>query len=537
MQPTEQRAGHRLRKFRLTIKAVFSLLFFILIYPACSSAENSDNPDALIAANLGRSELQINNCSQMYQLKSPRYKCGYLHAPENYSRTNSRLIKIPYLVIKPDGESFDKSLEPLLVTGGGGPGNAMLGSRQHTIAENEFWSYEQFSIADGRPLIVLENRGVGLSEPELDCHYSAELFTGQIWQKMQAMNNACGKSYIERGIDLSQYNVKTAALDIELFRHLYGQQQNNKLQQINLYGISYGTHIAMYYDQLFPYATRAMVLDSVSLTAADSTSELLTYAQRSFDLVFSQCRANARCNQQFGANLEKEFYDYLSRVANQSITIEVDWPDNHQAVSVPLSGPLIINVLHDALYSPLSIAGIPLTINHLMKADYRRLAAMLTNHAYTYSTRYGFSDTAFLTYLCFDQNYAPGNNSKLQKLKLYQYWEHDKGMRYMQRICSEYEIAADPTVQNDATSSSTPTLFLSGSLDPVTPPSGALEAAKNFRYHWNIVRDNVSHDVISHSSCARLLASWFVYHPQEDLALKESELCESTPYTIDFELR
>jgi len=59
----------------------------------------------------------------------------------------------------------------------------------------------------------------------------------------------------------------------------------------------------------------------------------------------------------------------------------------------------------------------------------------------------------------------------------------------------------------------------------VTPLASARKAALRYSYHWNIARENVSHDVISHSECARYLASWFVYHPFEDLEIKMQE-CE-----------
>ena len=93
----------------------------------------------------------------------------------------------------------------------------------------------------------------------------------------------------------------------------------------------------------------------------------------------------------------------------------------------------------------------------------------------------------------------------------------------MQRVCTEYGIAAKPNRRFNLTVSETPTLFLSGELDPVTPPENASKAAQRSIYHWNIVRANVSHDVIIHSSCARLLASWFIYHPQEDLESREND--------------
>ena len=103
----------------------------------------------------------------------------------------------------------------------------------------------------------------------------------------------------------------------------------------------------------------------------------------------------------------------------------------------------------------------------------------------------------------------------------------------MLRVCSHYGLEAGQNSPFERAVSDTPTLFLSGELDPVTPPATASKAAEYFSYHWNIVRDNVSHDVITHSDCARFLASWFIYHPQEDLDNRIKE-CEPEATAIPF---
>ena len=542
MRAAYRRSFTDLCKLIATLKAVITLLFLFLAYPCYTSADNAagDIP-RLIAAGLSRSELQVQDCNAMFHLQDERFQCGYLSVPENYSRTSGRTIKVPYLVIYPDAQVFDSSLTPLLVTGGGGPGNAILATRQYAIAEDEFWSYEQFSVADGRALIVLENRGVGLSEPELDCHYPAAIFTGNIWQKMHERNTACGQFYEEKEVDLSQYNVHTAALDIEVFRRLY-KRSGVDMKQLNLYGISYGTHVAMHYERLFPAATRAMVLDSIAIKDQDSAEDELNHAQRSFDLVFEQCRLNPDCSRQFGFDLETEFYDYLKKIENRDMSLPVKWPDNQKSIAVPITAPLVVSVIHDALYSGHTIAAIPLTISNLMNGKSDRFRAMLAEHLYTYSQRYGFSDMAFLTYLCFDENYSVNNHNKLKHLKLFKYWELATSKEYMRQICAAYGITPNPALRAPQPArhdpiSDTPTLFLSGKLDPVTPPSSASKAARHFSNHWNIVRETISHDVITYSSCARTLASWFIYHPYEDLELIESGYCNARDYAVDFLLK
>jgi len=515
------------------LKVVFAILFLCCVIDSSAIADDGgDNIGVLIEAGVAVSDLQIQNCRKMYQLKADRYVCGYLKVPENYGAASNKIIKIPFLVIIPEESSFDNTLEPLLVTGGGGPGNALLGPGEYGILDDEFWTYEEMSVVDGRVLVILENRGAGMSQPNLDCHYQPEVFRLDYWQELLKSDFACGNTFRDAGIDLSQYNVRNAALDIEVFRRLYGKQGVNT-KQLNLYGISYGTRVAMYYEKLFPLATRSMVLDSVVVSDQESVDAGLEYAQRSFDLVFSRCRADRACRERFGAGLEREFYKFLGEVDSLNLSLVVSWPDDLMPFEVPMTGSLIVNVLHDALYSSDTIAEIPLTIRTMINGSFDRLTTGVREHIFTYSSRYTFSDTAFLTYLCFDEDHSGKSESELAGLKLYRYWNLAQGRQYMYRVCTEYGIAAEPGWQLLSGSINTPTLFLSGEYDPVTPPANAARVAENTAYHWNIVRENISHDVISHSSCARLLASWFIYHLEEDLDERAAD-CDVTGNSLQF---
>ena len=513
--------------------SVTTIITLVFISVTIAFADNeTGHINHLIAANLTRSELQAQDCSQLYQLNGNRYECGFLRVTENYANKNSNIIKIPFLVIIPDNHLFDNTLEPLLVTGGGGPGNALLGNQTYRIVDDEFWTYEEMSVADGRLLIILENRGAGLSQPSLDCDYQPEIFQHDFWSELIKMDFFCGQKYLSAGIDLAQYNVRNAALDIEIFRHLYRTRGTNT-RQLNLYGISYGTRVAMVYEKLFPAHTRTMILDSVAITDNDSLDEELQYAQRSLDLVFFKCRTDKACRERFGSSLEADFYKFLTKLENKNISLDISWPARSQALSIPLTASLVINVLHDALYSSESIASIPLLVSMMNNGSYKTIASGITDHIQGYSPQYAFSDTAFLTYLCFDEDYSGKSKLDLTDLKLYQYWDLDLGKHYMHSVCSNYGVNASQEFNFDRYISDTPVLLLSGELDPVTPPSTATTAAELFSFHWNIVRSNISHDVISHSSCSRFLAAWFIYHPQEDLERRIME-CEPEAITIPF---
>ena len=503
----------------------------LLLMALCELANRTyaDDPttrfETLIESGLTSSKLELQDCLQLYGLEGERYNCGYLQVPEDYTSKERDLIKVPFLLIFPEEDVYDATLTPLLITGGGGPGSALLGNRFFSLDDDSFWTYEEFSVADGRLLMILENRGVGHSRPNLDCQYSSNIYQQQYWSNLLEADLSCGSDYVSKDIDIAQYNVHNAVLDMEMFRRLVADRNIN-VSKMNLYGVSYGTRVAMYYERMFPDTTRAMILDSVSVNEPNSSANELAYAQRSLDMVFSMCRSDARCRETFGADLESEFYKFMNHVEARNIMFDVSWPGSALPVSVPLTATIVLDSLHSALYSSDTFAGIPLTVSQLIDGSYEEFTESLNAYFETYSASYAFYDTAFLTYLCFDTDYSGEIEDSFTQLKLFKFWDFERGREHMSRICSNYGSTSETDLLKYPFTSDVPALFLSGELDPVTPPASALKAAGYYSYHWNIVRDRASHDVISHSACARFLASWFLYHLQEDL---ESRIEECKP--------
>jgi len=231
------------KTMRLLGLSLSSLLLLVLLDSTTKSLFAKDinrSFEALVDAAVHKSELQPEDCRELYGLQGERYQCGFLRVLEDYEYIDSQLISVPYLLIFPEEEVHNPTLTPLLVTGGGGPGSAILGNPYYLLDDDSFWAYEKFSVVDGRTLMVLENRGVGHSLPNLDCQYSPKLYQEPFWSALREADVACGLNHVSKEVDLSQYNVHNAALDVEMFRRLVADEHLNT-NQINLYGISYGT--------------------------------------------------------------------------------------------------------------------------------------------------------------------------------------------------------------------------------------------------------------------------------------------------------
>ena len=132
----------------------------------------------------------------------------------------------------------------------GGPGGSAL-------ADPDYWL--ESLLHTSRDIILLDQRGTGFSLPSLDCPetdaYTKEEDYG--YDSMVAAATACRDRLTLDGVDLAQYNSANSAADVEDLRLALG------IDKWNLYGVSYGTRLALTVMRYFPAGVRSVVLDSV----------------------------------------------------------------------------------------------------------------------------------------------------------------------------------------------------------------------------------------------------------------------------------
>jgi pimeloyl-ACP methyl ester carboxylesterase len=94
-------------------------------------------------------------------------------------------------------------------------------------------------------VIVLDQRGAGLSEPNLNCPGSLNFPLNRpgdrepMLKRFEQASRGCAHFWRERHVDLPAYNVVENAHDIDSLRRALGAQK------VILWGSSYGTHLAL----------------------------------------------------------------------------------------------------------------------------------------------------------------------------------------------------------------------------------------------------------------------------------------------------
>ena len=234
-------------------------------------------------------------------------ECGYLTVPEDRSQPDGPTIRLHVVNFK--SKSDTPKPDPIFVVHGG-PGAA--GGVIDWI-----WTSEPYASAfrAERDNIYLEYRGSNFSEPAFYCPEMeadvAELagmsFSEEIEWSAAAIQ-ACAERTAKEGHNLSAYNPLDAAADLADLRIALGYDE------VNVYGVSYGTVLSMLLMQHYPDGLRSVVLDSVGPPDVNWIDAQLEVVTGAFAALFQACADDAVCSAAY-PDLENAFYAVLAECA------------------------------------------------------------------------------------------------------------------------------------------------------------------------------------------------------------------------------
>ncbi|MFF8034475.1 alpha/beta hydrolase [Streptomyces sp. NPDC016626] len=186
----------------------------------------------------------------------PTLQCASVEAPLDHADPAGRKItlalsRVPHTAAKYQG--------PLLVNPGGpgGSGLTLAGFVASSLPAEVAAQYD---------VIGFDPRGVGASEPALDCapdHFdpvrpdsvpATPAVERANLTRVRSFATACAEKYADL---LPHIDTTSAVRDMDVIRRALGAKR------INYFGYSYGTYLGAVYAKLFPERVRRLVLDSV----------------------------------------------------------------------------------------------------------------------------------------------------------------------------------------------------------------------------------------------------------------------------------
>jgi pimeloyl-ACP methyl ester carboxylesterase len=223
------------------------------------------------------------------ELKTAR--CGQLIVPEDRARPNEKTISLSVAII-PSKAAIPKP-DPIVWLAGG-PGDDALTEIQMALAGE---------LNRNRDVIFMSQRGTYTAKPKLTCPvvdrwpektldmpYDAPA-TGRAYV---AATKKCRAQLVARGADLGAYNSLESSDDLDELRQALG------IKEWNVYGISYGTDLALNYMRMHPQGIRSVGIDGVFPPPLAGGVASWASAGEGINAIFKACGEDSKCRRRYG---------------------------------------------------------------------------------------------------------------------------------------------------------------------------------------------------------------------------------------------
>ena len=440
-------------------------------------------------------------------------ECFTMILPESRDGATARSIRLP-LVIYRSLSPFPPP-DPIVYLHG-------RGSAIEWAAEN----YDNFilPLLYQRDVVVIEPRGSGQSTPNLDCPELDTQFLIDL--KNDPRDNgrrgafvtaaqACRDRLASQGIRFSNFTTAAFAADIVDIAALLGYEQ------INLYGISYGSSVAQTVMREYPSIVRSAVLDSAFPLEARTYNSIASSAGYALDQLFEVCAENSACRSAY-PNLEAVFNEVKIKLDEHPLVVPSTSPGSASGVKMFIDGTRFQQAILQALYSSVLIPEIPKGIYSARYGDTAFLEeALASPRLHTFDPSAG----GMLPRNCLEQVYATSPDELEAEI------EDSPGTSDFARysifgsaeslfgVCQLWYPAPFEIENKAPLYSSVPTLIFSGQLDPVVPPAMGEQVAAHLDRGLRVLFPALGHapSALRVQECPLSLAAAFLHDPLSDL--------------------
>jgi pimeloyl-ACP methyl ester carboxylesterase len=447
-----------------------------------------------------------------------RVTCGYLVVPEDRANPDGLAVELAVAIINP--ANGDVNATPVIFLEGG-PGGIALS------AVDEF---PLNAISQERTIILVDQRGTGFSRPSLNC---PEMEAGEGEDPLAD----CYDRLVSEGVNLSNYNSTASAADINDLREVLGYEQ------VNLWGISYGTRLGLTIIRNYPEIVNAAALDSVFPPEVNPTEQIAQDTQAAYEALFAACAADAACNSAY-PDLETTFYDLVIRLNDEPLVFNYYDFDLDEEYERELLGEDVLSLLFQTLYNSEAIPMLPYGITLLDEAtdeaDYTDAVDILSGF-WTVGSWTGedfgedFSESVmesdevlgyidavgdisdsegmFTAVTCAEETAFEDADTAYDAAEMLPDALYDNIMGAIDFAfldCEVFAVDPAPDVESTRVQGDIPTLLIAGGLDPVTPVSYAESALAGLSNGTLVVFPFGGHSLTGSPGCgASLIAAYF----------------------------
>jgi pimeloyl-ACP methyl ester carboxylesterase len=426
-----------------------------------------------------------------------RIDCGVLLVPENRGKPGSRTIRLPVVIFR--SRSAHPAPDPLLFLAGG-PGATAVARRR---------SGKGLPFLDERDFIVLEQRGTRHAEPALECPginaLTAEIAAGRLHgdAARAAFVDAaavCRKALVASGADLDGYTSAASADDVEDLRRALGYEK------WNLFGISYGTRLALTVLRRHPAGVRSAVLDSVLPPEASFDEGASQNLLRALGVVFDGCAVDRECSIAI-PDLRERFARLVAAADRKPLALALPQAPKG-GPPVVVRGAQVVDAIYAALHDPAAIPHIPRIVSAAAAGRTDELAPLVEGNQGPSRLSWGMR----LSVWCAEEMPFERPERIAAQLSPALGLGGIDETTTSPEVCRAWGVAPAPAIENEPVKSDVPTLVFAGELDPDTPPDWGrrlLVSMPNARY---VELRGLSHGAGS-SPCGTQISRAFLADP------------------------
>jgi pimeloyl-ACP methyl ester carboxylesterase len=415
--------------------------------------------------------------------------CGKVEVFENQRSQAGRKIVLSVVVL-PALESQPERDPVFFLAGGPGQGAAKIAA----AGENMLMS----QLRRRRDLVFIDQRGTGDSHP-LNCNLASDPahLQSHFEELFPIVKVRACREKLERHSDLRFFTTGAAVADLDHVRALLGYDK------INLYGVSYGTLVALHYVRQYPGHVRAVALAGVTNPAAKLPLHYARGAQDALDKLFRDCALDDSCRTAY-PDLAGDFAKALAILDQRPVSLTIPHPKTREAQNVTVTRSAFTERLRIMLYNGSTASLLPLLIHQAARLDWTAFARAATRGPG--SSHHATSMGMYLSVTC-SESVPLITRDELARETSGTFLGEYRTRRHLE-ACAEWPRDRVPAEYHAPVYSAVPVLMLTGELDGATPPNLAAEAAKSLSNSRHIVLPGTAHEY--GSGCATSIIAQFL---------------------------
>ena len=295
---------------------------------------------------------------------------GTISVPERRSDPNSRMIDIAYVRF---ASTSDNPGDPIIYLAGG-PG----GSGSGTARGSRFPLF--MALREVADVIAFDQRGTGFSDIPPDCEdpnspsISTPITRDSMTDYYMAETARCWNVWESQGIDIGAYNTWESAADIESVRVAL------EADQLNLWGISYGSHLGFAYLKRYGNnVSRAVFAGSEGL---DQTVKYPSSTDELFERIEVLIAADSTASQYY-PDLTEMMERVHARMEANPVEVTITPRGSDEPVTMTLGAFPVQMIAGFLIKNPESIAQLPIFYLALDNGQYERVAHIIHSQLFS----------------------------------------------------------------------------------------------------------------------------------------------------------